>query len=67
MHSLIFRSSSNAAVRQAFTAVCTSLICYFLFMYLGYYKIVLEITTLFFDQPVDAGVGEILFGYFAFI
>ncbi len=67
MHSLIFRSSTQAAVREAFTAVCASLIIYFLIMYLGYYTIVVQISNMFFDQPMDSGVGEILFGYFAIV
>ena len=57
MHSLIFRSSTQPLVRQAFVAVCTSLIIYFLIMYLGYYTVVVEISNMFFDQPMDSGVG----------
>jgi hypothetical protein len=36
-------------------------------MYLGYYTVVLQITNMFFDQPMESGVGELLFGYFAII
>lgn len=67
MHSLILRSSTNHLVRGRYTAICVSLIVYFLIMYLGYYTIVLEITNMFFDQPMEGGVGEVLFGYFAVI
>lgn len=67
MHSLIFRSSTQPVVREAFTAVCASLIVYFIIMYLGYYTIVVQISNMFFDQPMDSGVGEILFGYFAIV
>lgn len=36
-------------------------------MYLGYYTVVIEISNLFFEQPMENGVGELLFGYFAII
>jgi hypothetical protein len=36
-------------------------------MYMGYYSIVVWISTNFFDQPMESGVGEVLFGYFAII
>jgi hypothetical protein len=36
-------------------------------MYLGYYTIVLKITNMFFETPIEGGVEEILFGYFAVV
>jgi hypothetical protein len=50
-----------------YVRICTSLIIYFLVMYLGYYTIIMELTTLFFDQPMESNVGETLFGYFAIV
>jgi hypothetical protein len=50
-----------------YVGICSSLIVYFLIMYLGYYTIIIELTNLFFDQPMESSVGEALFGYFAII
>lgn len=57
MHSLILRSSTNITVRNQYIAICYSLIAYFFIMYLGYYTIILEVTNMFFDQPMEGGVG----------
>jgi hypothetical protein len=67
MHSLILRASNKPEVRGEYSAICGSLITYFLLMYLGYYTIVLKITNMFFENPIEGGVEEILFGYFAVV
>lgn len=67
MHSLIYRGSSNPLVRRTYIDICSSLIIYFCIMYMGYYTVVVQISNLFFDQPMESGVGQVLFGYFAII
>ena len=57
MHSLIYRGSSNPLVRRTYIDICSSLIIYFCIMYMGYYTVVVEISNLFFDQPMESGVG----------
>lgn len=47
--------------------ICFSLILYFFFVYLGYYTAVVEVTTMFFDLPVNGLVGEFLFGYLTIV
>ena len=67
INTLILRGSQNATVREGYVGVCQAMISYFLIMYFIYYIIIMRLTEFFFDQSMESGVAELLFGYLAVV